>query len=78
MELKGLPGWAALGDANMQNVRMPSVVREVIVLQDNDPAGEREADYAAWRFKRMGLIARIARPPADYNDFNDVVTGRRS
>jgi putative DNA primase/helicase len=67
----GLPGWSSISAGNMKNLTLPPVVREVILLADNDTAGERFTDYAAWRWEQLGLIARIAYPPDRYNDFND-------
>jgi hypothetical protein len=78
MQESGLPGWSAIAAGNMENLRLPDVVREVVILADNDEAGAREAAYAVWRFKRMGLRARIAQLPDGFNDFNDVLMGRRS
>jgi putative DNA primase/helicase len=78
MQESSLPGWSAISAGNMENLLLPPVVREVVILQDNDKAGAREAAYAASRFKQWGLYARIARPPEGCSDFNDQLTGKRS
>jgi hypothetical protein len=71
MQRTQLPGWCC-GTANdLKAVRLPTSVREVVVLQDNDPAGRRAAEDLYWRCRREGRIARIAAPPQGYNDWND-------
>jgi phage/plasmid primase-like uncharacterized protein len=56
----------------MCSLRLPTVVRQVIICADNDQngAGERAAQAAAGRFLREGRKVRIAKP-ARANDFND-------
>jgi putative DNA primase/helicase len=64
--------WAALSASGIRVLRLPDVVREVILCIDADAAGEQAADVAAQRFVREGRHVRIARP-ASANDFNDVL-----
>lgn len=79
MQMKGLPGYAALSASRLPRVALPDVVRELIILVDNDLSGtgERCARAAAERFATGGRKAWLWRPPAEYKDFNDVLTGKR-
>jgi putative DNA primase/helicase len=65
---------AALSTSGMRTLRLPAVVRQVIICADNDQngAGEWAAEAAAGRFMREGRKVRIAKP-ARVNDFNDVL-----
>ena len=64
--------WAALSASGMRGLRLPDVVREVILCIDADAAGEQAADGATQRFVRECRQVRIARP-ASAKDFNDVL-----
>ena len=71
MQVMQMPGWAALISRNLPHVVLPVMVREVILLADNDVAGERATAAAAARFVREGRQVHIARPSIG-SDFNDV------
>jgi len=71
----GHPAWAALSTSGLRALDLPKDVRDVIVLADGDDAGEAAARDCAWRWKRQGRRARIARPPQGM-DFNDMLMGR--
>jgi putative DNA primase/helicase len=76
MHATGHPAWAALSTSGMRALDLPRGVRHVIVLADGDEPGEAAARDCAWRWKREGRRARIARPPWGM-DFNDLLMSRR-
>jgi hypothetical protein len=76
--LMGHPAWSAVSAVNLaRHVRLPAEARDIILLADNDAAGEDAVMAAAARFRIEGRRVRIARPPADFKDFNDLLTGKR-
>ena len=75
MQATGHPAWAALSTSGMRALDLPRDVRDVIVLADGDEPGEAAARDCAWRWKREGRRARIARPPWGM-DFNDLLMSR--
>ncbi|MGE4078425.1 MAG: toprim domain-containing protein [Reyranella sp.] len=74
MQASGHPAWAALSASGLRSLDLPKDVRDVIVLADGDEAGEAAARDCAFRWKRQGRRARIARPPKGM-DFNDLLAG---
>jgi hypothetical protein len=64
---------AALSTSGMRALEIPAVVRELIVLADNDAngAGERAAQALAQKALSEGRTARIARPTGA-KDFNEM------
>jgi hypothetical protein len=65
---------AAISAGNLAIFQIPDWAKELIILADRDEAGERAALTLAAKAKRdSGLIARIARPPEAFNDFNDAL-----
>ena len=58
---------------------LPPIVRQVIILADDDfsGAGERTACSAAARWLAEGRRVRIVVPPEPGTDFNDMLAGRR-
>jgi hypothetical protein len=73
MELYNLPAWAALSATNLATIKLPPVVRKVIVLVDDDEAGAAGAARAAMRFRRKGLQVEGIKPKGCNNDFNDLL-----
>jgi putative DNA primase/helicase len=73
-----LPAWAALSTSGLTRLTMPSTVRTVLILADNDRngAGQRAARAAAQRWVAEGRRVQIALPPEPGTDFNDVLRGR--
>jgi hypothetical protein len=78
MQATSIPAWAALSTSGMTALALPAIVRNVIILADNDSngAGERAARTAAQRWLADGLRVRIAMPPELGSDFNDVLLGK--
>lgn len=66
------PIWSAISASNMHDIKIPKVVREVIIFPDGDVAGEAAAIKAAERFFLEGKTVKVARPPKD-KDFNDLL-----
>jgi putative DNA primase/helicase len=79
MQATALPAWAAVSTSGLRTLVLPSVVRTVIILADNDlnGAGERAARNSAMRWLAEGRRVRLAMPPASGTDFNDVIIGAR-
>ncbi len=70
----GGQAWSAVSAVNLaRNLVLPTEARDIILLADNDPAGEDAVLTAARRWKGEGRRVRIARPSAGFNDFNDVL-----
>lgn len=67
---------AAVSASNLAHLEVPPWARELIILADADPAGEKAANTLGNRATAKGIKARIARPPAGYNDFNDVLRAK--
>jgi phage/plasmid primase-like uncharacterized protein len=78
MQATGLPAWSAISASFMESLRLPELVREIIILADHDRngAGQRAAARAARRWVQEGRRVRIALPPEAGTDFNDILTGR--
>jgi putative DNA primase/helicase len=75
MEATGIGTWAALSTSGLKALVLPPVVREVIILADNDAAGIGAAEAAARRWYAEGRRVRIALPPKAGADFNDLLRG---
>ncbi len=56
-------------------MKFPSVVRSLVIVADNDAAGEREARKAAEALTARGLQVRIIRPAPDHKDWNSELQG---
>jgi putative DNA primase/helicase len=77
MQMFDLPGWAAGSTGAMDALKLPASVRSVIILADNDDAGNRAARQNAQRWLREGKRVRIRHAPIG-NDFNDTLIARVS
>jgi putative DNA primase/helicase len=69
MQMLRRPGWAALSAGNLASLDLPSAIRSVTVLADDDPAGRAAALTAARRWRKQGRDVRIELPEG--GDFND-------
>jgi hypothetical protein len=71
----GLPVWAALSTAGLEQVQLPPEARRIIILADHDAsgAGMRAAEAAARRLRGSGAVVAIAMPPCQGDDFNDML-----
>jgi hypothetical protein len=77
MQACELPAWAAVSAGGLEQLVLPDIVREVVILVDHDRngVGQRSADRAARRWVQEGRRVRIALPP-EPGDFNDVLAGQ--
>ena len=71
----GLPVWATLSTAGMEQVQLPPEAQHVLILADHDAsgAGLRAADTLLRRLKGEGRRAAIVLPPNPGDDFNDML-----
>lgn len=78
IQATALPAWAALSTSGLRALVLPPIVREIVILADNDAngAGERAARLTADRWLAEGRRVRIAMPPEPNADFNDALLGR--
>ena len=72
MQLAGWPGGAALSAGAMKKIPLPEAA-EYIIAADNDPAGLRAAAALAARLRLEGRRVRVAVPPSEGTDWNDVL-----
>ncbi len=71
----GLPVWAALSTSGLEQVMLPPEARRIVILADHDAsgAGLRAAEAAAAKLRLDGRPVHIAIPPAQGDDFNDML-----
>ena len=71
----GLPVWATLSTAGLEQVQLPPDAHRIVILADHDAsgAGIRAAETAARRLRGEGRQVAIALPPGEGEDFNDVL-----
>jgi putative DNA primase/helicase len=79
-ELLGLPCWSAIYAGGLRSLVLPPEVRRIVIAADNDESGvgQRNALAAYDRWTAEGRSVRIKTPPDIGDDFNDVLTKRRS
>jgi hypothetical protein len=77
MQLRGLPGWAALSTSGLKNLMLPRAVKRVLIAVDHDKngTGEAAAREAGHRWLLEDREVRLARPPG-FGDWNDVLRGK--
>jgi DNA primase len=68
-----MPAWAALSASGIRNLILPPEAIDVVICADHDGTGEGAARNAAQRWLTEGRRVRIAIPPAQDTDFNDVL-----
>jgi hypothetical protein len=71
MQMQGGLTWVGLSTSGLKTACLPKQEREVVIIADNDEAGESAVARAASRWLNEGRHVLIARPPNDFNDFND-------
>jgi phage/plasmid primase-like uncharacterized protein len=69
------PGWASGGWPHMRHIQFGEAVKTVIILADNDAAGQKGMRKAALAFTAQGKTVKIARPPPEVKDFNALING---
>jgi putative DNA primase/helicase len=77
MQACGFPGWAALSANMIERLELPSGLNRILICADNDAngVGQRAGRLAAQRFLDEGRRVRIALPPIEGQDFNDLLLG---
>lgn len=65
-----VPAWAAIDAGNLGALHVVRGVDELVIAQDNDPAGEQAASACAARWIQAGRTVRIVKPTCG-NDLND-------
>lgn len=73
MQSCGVTGWACLGTSGMKSVSLPPEATHVLICADHDKPGIDAAREAAQRLLSEGRHVRIAMPPTEGEDFNDVL-----
>jgi putative DNA primase/helicase len=75
MVATGLAGWAALSAPGLKALRLPSIVRAVVILADHDGngAGQRAAATAARHWLAEGARVSIYISPREGEDANDLL-----
>lgn len=71
--LLGIPVWAALGSERLHQILIPSVVRRLILLPDNDRAGRIAVPRAEAAYADNDFDLGLAWPWAHQNDWNDLL-----
>lgn len=66
----GLPSWAALTADNLSRFTIPSFIRRIVIVVDNDTAGARAAELLRDR-SLPEVRVETASVPEGFNDFND-------
>ena len=64
--------WCALSAGNLDQLTLPALVEEIVLVADGDPVGERAAGKARWAYLDQGLSVQLVLPPAG-QDINDVL-----
>jgi hypothetical protein len=74
------PAWCGLSASLLPHIMLPAGVIDVLVLEDADEpdergyrAGPQAVARLALRLRSEGRQVRIARPPAGFNDMNDLL-----
>lgn len=70
-QIFSLPVWATLGASRLGAVKLPDIVREVIIFADNGESGRAAADKAARAYMEQDRTFLIQYPPDEFSDFND-------
>lgn len=78
VQMEGRSAWAAAGAGMLPSMRLPSVVRSVVIGADADDAGRAAAHKAAEAFRSEGREVRIIYPLTPAKDFNAELQGARA
>jgi putative DNA primase/helicase len=75
----GLPAWSAVSKSGFEGLLLPAEVREVVIVADHDAngGGELAARRAGERWAAEGRRVRLALPPEQGQDANDLLRGKR-
>ena len=75
MKMTGLPGWAAINAALLEQIELPPQIRTIEIFGDNDSSftGQASAYSLAKRLKSKGLNVGVSIPAKTDTDWNDVL-----
>jgi hypothetical protein len=71
---------AAVSLSNLRNIELPAAIDTITIMAQNDAPGSaasRSLDRAVQHFLRLGKQVKIARPPPDVKDANDLLRASR-
>jgi hypothetical protein len=74
---RNVPVWATLGTGNMARLSPDSQYPQINLWADSNLAGRRAAHDFACPWTANGNVVRIMWPPEAFEDWNDVVCGKR-
>lgn len=67
--------WAALSAPGLRALHLPPQPGEILIAQDNDPAGIAAGEALAGRAYALGWKVATLTPPDGFKDWNDVLRG---
>ena len=67
--------WAALSAPGLRALHLPPKPGEIVIAQDNDPAGIAAGQELAGRAYALGWKVATLTPPEGFKDWNDVLRG---
>lgn len=67
--LTKVPTWSAIAGGNMGNIAIPSHIKSIVIMGDNDKPGIKYSEKAAEIYKKQGFKVCIAYPYK--KDFNE-------
>lgn len=70
--LLAIPVWASLGAERFDRIDLPSRIKRLILLADNDPAGRRAVTRALQSYALAGREIIVLWPAAPFNDWNEL------
>lgn len=71
--LLSIPVWASLGAERFDRIDIPSRIKRLILLADNDHAGRRAVNKALQSYVLPGRDIIVLWPAAPFNDWNDML-----
>ncbi|PWR24970.1 DUF7146 domain-containing protein [Zavarzinia aquatilis] len=76
------PAWRVISAVSLKNMGalvLPPIWKDIVICGDNDPnqAEQNALRAAIWRLQDQGRQVRLALPPPEYKDFNDLLRGIR-
>lgn len=71
-----LPVWAATGQARRKSIRLPDVVKTVVILADNG-GSDLTTMRAKESYEQQGREVMIESPPPEFKDFADQLVGKK-
>lgn len=71
--LLAIPVWASLGAERFDRIDIPSRIRRLILLADNDPAGRRAVTRALQTYALPGRDIIVLWPTMPFNDWNEML-----